>query len=296
MVVSGDACVAMGNTEMLEQLRNTCRELLEQDKVQVVIGYGEGEAGEAFPVFITDPKDVDQLVFDARCHANLVSYLKRKEVRKLGKPAVIVKGCDERALLVLESESQVERGEIVVVGVLCDGVGAPRERKCESCDVHVPRTADVLIGEGGVENASVTPEERYAALEELMAMSPDERLAYWQKEFSRCFKCYACRQSCPMCYCEQCIADKNMPVVIETSATARGNFAWHVARAFHLAGRCVGCGECSRACPAGIDLDLLNLSLAKAAEEQFGFRAGMEQGTESLIGAYSEEDKEEFIG
>ena len=33
---------------MLEQLRNTCRELLEQDKVQVVIGYGEGEAGEAF--------------------------------------------------------------------------------------------------------------------------------------------------------------------------------------------------------------------------------------------------------
>jgi len=279
---------------MLEQLRKTCRELLEQGKVQVVIGYGEGEAGEAFPIFVTDPSDVEQLVFDARCHANLVSYLKRKEVRKLGKPAVIVKGCDERAFLVLESESQVDREECVLIGVSCQGVGEPQEQKCGTCDVKIPRTTDVLIGEG--ENPTVTPEERYAALEELMAMEPDDRLAYWRKEFERCFKCYACRQSCPLCYCEQCIADKNMPVVIETSATPRGNFAWHIARAFHLAGRCVGCGECARACPAAIDLDLLNMSLAKAAEEQLGFRAGMEQGAESLIGAYSEEDKEEFIG
>ena len=71
-----------------------------------------------------------------------------------------------------------------------------------------------------------------------------------------------------MCYCRQCIVDKNRPVVISTSATLKGNFAWQITRAFHLAGRCVGCDECTRACPAGIDLRLLNLSLAKAAEEQ----------------------------
>ena len=98
-----------------------------------------------------------------------------------------------------------------------------------------------------------------------------------------------------MCYCRQCIVDKNRPVVISTSATLKGNFAWQITRAFHLAGRCVGCDECTRACPAGIDLRLLNLSLAKTAEESFDFRAGMDPAAEPIIGAYSQQDHEEFI-
>ena len=69
---------------------------------------------------------------------------------------------------------------------------------------------------------------------------------------------------------------------ISTSATLKGNFAWQITRAFHLAGRCVGCDECTRVCPAGIDLRLLNLSLAKAAEENFGYRAGMDLAAEPI--------------
>jgi ferredoxin len=98
-----------------------------------------------------------------------------------------------------------------------------------------------------------------------------------------------------MCYCRQCIVDKNRPVSIDTSATLKGNFAWQITRAFHLAGRCIGCDECSRVCPAGIDLRLLNLSLAKAAEEQFDYRAGVDPQKLPLIGAYSQQDHEEFI-
>ena len=120
-------------------------------------------------------------------------------------------------------------------------------------------------------------------------------MAYWKNELSRCTKCYACRQVCPMCYCRQCIVDKNRPVSISTSATLKGNFAWQITRAFHLAGRCVGCDECTRVCPAGIDLRLLNLSLAKTAEEAFNFRAGMNPDAEPIIGAYSQQDHEEFI-
>ena len=45
----------------------------------------------------------------------------------------------------------------------------------------------------------------------------------------------------------------------------------------------------------GIDLRLLNLSLAKAAEEHFAYRAGMDPKAEPLIGAYSLQDKENFI-
>jgi ferredoxin len=83
--------------------------------------------------------------------------------------------------------------------------------------------------------------------------------------------------------------------VIDPSPTVKGNFAWHITRAFHLAGRCVGCGECTRACPAGIDLHLLNMSLAQAAQEHFGYRAGMSREVAPLIGTYALQDKEEFI-
>jgi ferredoxin len=89
--------------------------------------------------------------------------------------------------------------------------------------------------------------------------------------------------------------DKNLPQEISPSATREGNFAWQIARAFHQAGRCVGCGECSRVCPAGIDLWALNLTLERAAEKNFEYKAGMEPAATSLIGSYSAKDEEAFI-
>jgi formate dehydrogenase (coenzyme F420) beta subunit len=279
-----------------EELRQKCRQLLADDTVKVVIGYGQtAPDGDVVPVFITKPDDVDQLVWNDRCYGNLTKYLLRKEVAALGRAAICVKGCDERALVVLEKESQVDRSQITVIGLTCGGVGEPHHAKCESCDVHTPRQADVMIGDGKTAAPPTPTENRYAEIEAFLKKTPAERMAYWQAELSRCVKCYACRQVCPMCYCRQCIADKNRPVSIDTSATLKGNFAWHITRAFHLAGRCVGCDECTRACPAGIDLRLLNLSLAKVAEEGFNFRAGIDPAAEPIIGAYSQQDHEDFI-
>ena len=238
-------------------MRRTARELLESGQVQVVIGHGARG-----PVFVRRPEDVERLVWNEECAGNLTAYLKRKEVRALGRAAVVVRERDARALVVLEQESQIAPGEVTPIPVAWEADG----------------------GDG-----------RDAALDAFMRKSPSERMAYWSREFDRCVKCYACRQSCPLCYCERCIADKNRPVAIRSSATRADNFAWHITRAFHLAGRCVGCGECSRVCPAGIDLGLLNVALARAAQTQFGFRAGADPAAEPIIGCYAASDKEEFI-
>jgi len=284
---------------MQTELRQTCRRLLEEGDVRVVIGYGQSAAGGAVhPVFITKPEETDRLVWNDRCTANLAKYLLRKEIRALGKPAIVVKGCDARALVVLEKESQIERSGIVAIGMACAGQNQP---KCEACDVAVPRSVDIVIGQAASletqreEGNAQRRSSRDAALDALRAKPPAERIAYWMRELSRCVKCYACRQVCPMCYCERCIVDKNRPTVIDTSATLKGNFAWQITRAFHLAGRCVGCDQCTAACPAGIDLGLLNLSLARAAEEHFGYRPGMDPDAEPIVGAYSIQDREDFI-
>jgi ferredoxin len=302
------------------KLHSTCRLLLEEGTVQVVIGYGQDDpAGPVHPVFVTRPEDAGRLVWNEQCLPNLVKYLTRKEVRALGKPAIIVKGCDQRALAVLEKESQIDRAGLVVVAVACEGVGRPRRPKCRACDVRQPAAADEIIGQ--VDNPPIAAKQRYADLGpqgkgdsphlceapfgpsrqmgtvpfSLLDKSLDERMSYWREELGRCVKCYACRQICPLCYCERCIVDKNRPTCIDTSATLKGNFAWHITRAFHLAGRCVGCDECTRACPAGINLRLVNLALARAAEANFDFRAAMKPDAEPLIGSFSQQDQEAFI-
>ena len=278
--------------EQQEQLRQTCRELLAEGKVNAVIGYGDGGPDQrTFPVFITKPEDAAQLVWNERCYNNLTVYLTHKRIRAMfPKVAIVVKGCDARAVAVLEKESQISREALVVIGMACGSVGEP---KCDTCEVHMPRGTDMVIGEAANEPVAAGP--RYAELEAFMRQTPAERMAYWMAELKRCVKCYACRQSCPLCYCERCLVDKNRPTCIDTSATLKGNFAWHMARAFHLAARCVGCDECTRVCPAGINLRLLNQSLARAAEENFEYRAGMDPEAEPAVGAYSLRDKENFI-
>ena len=276
------------------QLQEKATELLTGKQVNVVIGFGQLETGEVGAVFITSPHQTDRLLWNDQCSGNLTVYLTKKEIKKLGKPGIVVKGCDAKTLAVLESEHQLDRNDVVAIGIACSGVyerGKVQE-KCLSCDVTQPRHCDIVIGEAAPAEMSA---DRYGKLADLSSMTPEQRLEYWKEEFARCVKCYACRQNCPLCYCDVCVADKNRPTRIDTSATLKGNFAWNILRAFHLAGRCVGCSACTNACPAGIDLDLLNLTLAKAAEDNFQFRPGMQRNAEPLIGTFSPDDLERFI-
>jgi formate dehydrogenase (coenzyme F420) beta subunit len=286
-----------------EEIHAAAVHLLEAGTVAAVVGYRAGRRkGTALPFIATTPEQAAELIFSPGCHHNLALYLsrKKKEVRKLGRLAVVVKGCDQRAVAALIGENQLQREEVVLVGVACAGVTESRGldeglllAKCRQCRVQFPEGADQVVGslpEPIEAPATVTDE-----LARLEALSPAERWSFWKEHFSRCTRCYACRQVCPLCYCEQCLCDRNRPQAVESTPRPAGNMAWHLVRAMHLAGRCASCAECERSCPSEIPLHLLNRKMAKELKELFDHEAGLMPVAKGPLHHYREDDDQSFI-
>jgi formate dehydrogenase subunit beta len=284
------------------ELRALGRKLLVEGDVDVMIGYRDGIWEDATrPYFATSPEATRNLVWNHHCANNLTVYLGRPEIRQLGRPAIVVKGCDALALDVLVREQQITRDDVVVVGVVCDGVinsshgsdGTRLLSKCDSCTVSTPPRVDHLVGDPGPARTSLPPDR--SALERIEALTTEARWQYWQSELERCLKCYACRAVCPLCYCDRCFVEQTRPAWTSSSQTARANFVFHLFRAFHLAGRCVSCGECARVCPVEIPLDVLNRKMAEEVAELFGFVAGEDPDAAAPLVTFTRDDPQEFI-
>jgi ferredoxin len=295
-----------GSTESgMEELRELAGKLLAEGKVKAVLGYEQGPRGVR-PAFVSDAAGAARLVFDPRCVQNLAAYLspRRSLVKALGRLGVVVKPCDARAVAGLVRETQLTREDVVLIGMRCGGVlddpcsAAKLDEKsvaprCVECERREPSLADHVLGKAGA--APPRGKGRVERVTEIDAMEPDARLAFWSEILGRCTRCHACRQVCPLCFCDRCVADKTQPQWIESSPHPRGNLAWHITRALHLAGRCVDCGECERACPAAIPLGLISRKVARVVEDRYGYRATDDPAVAAPIGSYRLDDAEEFI-
>lgn len=278
------------------ELQAKARDLLQTGAAGVVVGYGPGsQPNMTIPIFVTSPEDVGKLVWNEHCRQNLSVYLTKDIVTDLGKVALVTKGCDERSVIGLIQEQQIKREDVILLGMPCRGVqvNGHLADPCTQCQVRQPSFADYVIGSASPVTDSEDP--RLAEIAHLEAMSPAERWNFWQAQFSRCLRCYACRAACPLCYCERCIADKTQPRWIPSSAHGAGNLSWNVVRAFHLAGRCVDCGACAQACPANIRLDLINLKLAQSVKEAFDYVPGRDPTVAPPLTTFREDDRQEFI-
>jgi coenzyme F420-reducing hydrogenase delta subunit/ferredoxin len=211
---------------------------------------------------------------------NLVRLLKKRELRALLPLGLVSRACEVSALNVLAQEANIDPAAITVFAVGSDG------RYLGEQNLLAELPSDRPVG---------FSDETLKALDTLMAKSPEERWAFWAAQSAKCLKCYACRGSCPLCTCDQCIMDKNQPQWFPTAADGPGNFSWQMIRAFHLAGRCVGCGACHNACPAGIPLNLLNAAMARSALKNFSHRAGIDPKATPLQSDFRQDDKETFI-
>ena len=264
-----------------EGLRAAAANALGTGGAAVVIGYARRNgASGASPVFARTAEQAATLVFDNTCKANLTVYLAKPEVRKMGRIGLVVKRRDLRAVNVLIREHVVKREDLYLIGIACDG------EDMAGCDEAVVVAAEQMPAETAPDSEAIA---------EFEAKTAEERWGFWRGQFEKCIRCYACRQVCPLCYCKRCIVEKNAPQWVDTSAHLRGNTAWNAIRAFHLTGRCVGCGECERACPMDIPLGLLNQKMALLVRDWFQFESGASPEERAPFTVWSPDDADQGI-
>jgi ferredoxin len=281
--------------DFTQQIRDKAKELLESGTVECVIGYETGSDGmNARPAFIYDASEVNRLVFDNTCSHNLAKYLLNKKGKST---AVVVKGCDSRAVNLLLSEKQIQRDQVFIIGVVCPGVvewgwnknSDQLQKRCNWCRQHNPVTQDFLVGEFITEQ----PPEEFTDVAEMAAKTAEERAAFWREQAESCLRCYACRQACPGCYCIDCFVELLDPEWVGIKIAPDENWMWNTIRAFHLAGRCVSCNECERVCPVNIPLSLLNRRLEQEVLDLFDYKAGMSEDAQAPLITFK---KDESLG
>jgi formate dehydrogenase (coenzyme F420) beta subunit len=271
-----------------EQYRIEAAELLSSGAVKLVIGYGQGSTPDRRrPVFIRSAEESKQLLLDSYCVANLSGYLVPEGLLSDGKSVgVFLKPDGIRSVNILTAEAQVNPDQVVIFGFdIENGNTKPLSGR---------KAIDFAPLIESMKSTGLSPELQHEA-DRLEQMSPSERFEYWKAQFAKCIKCYACRQVCPMCYCRRCIVDVNQPQWVNTSSHTLGNFEWNIVRAFHLAGRCVACGGCDRACPVNIPLRLINHRMSKEALDSFDHFAGESADQKPVLATFRQDDPETFI-
>lgn len=285
------------------------------DEFELVIGYGKSNiTGRVNPVFLKEKAELQNLIFNRFCINNLAVYPYYMTKEFQGKIGIVLKPCDAKSIVQLISEELLDKKKIKSIVVGCSGavdikkiqkqIGGGRiislnetgenidintadenfslksydfyADKCYRCTIYNnPPYFDEFIEND--EKLNIAPKDKSELLNKLENSKLDEILAFWEKEFSRCIRCYACRNICPMEICrDRCIAQLDSPHWQSSKINAEEGKFFQLIRVMHLAGRCTECGECERACPANIPLVTLMKKVNKEILRLFDYTPGMD--------------------
>ena len=316
--------------EMEQRLQEEARALLEQGKVDYIIGFALGSLKfTTTPLITKDKEDIERLIINPFIVNNLAVFLTELQ----GRVGIVAKGCDSRSIVSLIQDNKVAREDVVIIGIPCPGLidlskielatGKYRDElddivregdkvtvrfdseervlptedvlfdNCLGCEFPTPQEYDILLGEPSPAVPNLAASRKN--IEQLEGMSSEEKWDFWKNEFSRCIRCYACRNVCPACFCKRCFVEESEPQWVLSVPLWQDNLIFQVIRNIHVAGRCTDCGECERACPVNIPLRSLTKRMYELVDELFHFKAGMDKDAAPLLTAYELEEAEDFF-
>lgn len=316
----------------MQELIKRITELLESGEVQRVVGWKKGDLGyNPEPAYFETAEALKDFVYDGFCGANLSKYM-IKACELEGKTLVLLKPCDTYSFNQLIKEHRISKDKIYVIGVGCKGKldierikamgikgitaisGVEITDECDTINIetvygnktvaykdamlercHVCKGKEHKVyDELFFDSADTDDGDRFAGVDYIESLSPEEKFEFFKKELSKCIRCNACRNVCPACSCRKCVFDST-----KFDADRKANVdpfeesMFHLIRAFHVAGRCTDCGECSRVCPQGIPLHLFNRKFIKDINEFYGeYQAGAEVDERSPLTNFTFDDLE----
>ncbi len=309
---------------------------LADGSVARVLGWKHGDlAYNPEPAFFETEEELSSFVYNGFCGANLSKYMIEAS-KKEGKTLVFLKPCDTYSFNQLLKEHRVDREKAYIVGVGCAGkisaekikeagirgiltvegadAFAPSEtlkvqtlygdkelpyrdamlERCHVCKGKTHMIFDEIIGESRETNDA----DRMEKVRAIEKMSPEEKFAFFQSELSRCIRCNACRNVCPACSCRKCVFDSTkFDSAKKANVDPFEEKMFHIIRAFHVAGRCTDCGECSRVCPENIPLHLLNRKFISDIDAFYGeYQAGADAEARGPLTDFRTDDIEPGAG
>ncbi|MGL1932585.1 MAG: 4Fe-4S binding protein [Desulfotalea sp.] len=151
--------------------------------------------------------------------------------------------------------------------------------------------------------------EREVARDALYAKYKEEvpGFAALEERLADCVNCYNCRVACPVCYCKEC-------VFVTDTFRHKGEqfFNWaqnsgslqmptdtlfyHLTRMSHISTVCIGCGQCTSACPNDIDLMPIFRMAADKAQKRFNYEAGRSVDDEQPLSIFEFDEMVEVTG
>ncbi len=125
--------------------------------------------------------------------------------------------------------------------------------------------------------------------------------------FASCVNCYNCRVACPVCYCKECVFVTDVfnhdPSQYLRWANRKGiikmptdTVFYHITRLAHMSTACVGCGQCSNACPNDIPVMELFRTIAQDTQNAFDYEAGRSLEEDPPMSVFREDEFAEVVG
>ena len=260
---------------MIGNIRDLARKWLEDKEVDAIFALRE-QNGYLAPYLFTNVDKLGSMEISTQyrlsytCRPskeNILSLMQRKEpTTRIG---IVARGCEERALIELAKRSQIDLGKTKIMGIACT------QEEAIECKCERPYPDNLVLGH---KVEGVSQDENVDAL---LNKSITERLVFWRYQFSKCIKCYGCRNVCPMCFCKDCKMEQG--VFTETGWLPPEIPMFLFIRFSHIAERCIWCGECEKACPVDIPLLTLFKLLRKDIKDLFDYEAGIDVTQEAPL-------------